>query len=193
MYVKCYNRGMKLIVGLGNPEPRYNHTRHNVGFWLIDQYAESCGLKWQSNTRFRATLAERTIANEKVILVKPTTYYNLVGESVRSLADFYKIDASNILIIHDDLALPLGTLRTRRGGSGGGNNGIKSLNAHLGEDTARLRVGVWTDHHSNIDKVAVVLGKLSKDEHKTLEELIPKINQQIEDFIAGDFITTTHR
>jgi len=188
-----YTKDMKLIIGLGNPEPQYDSTRHNVGFWCLDTYAATHDLTWKRSDKFRAYITELTVNGEKVILAKPTTFYNLVGESARTIVDFYKIAFEDVLIIHDDLALPLGTIRTRQGGSDGGNNGLKSLGAHLGLDTHRIRVGVWAEHHDQTDKTSVVLGKLSRDEHAFMSKQSPKINQLIDDFISGAFVVTTHR
>jgi PTH1 family peptidyl-tRNA hydrolase len=184
---------MKLVIGLGNPEPQYDSTRHNIGFWALDGFAATKDLKWKRNDKFRAHLTEYTQDGEKVILAKPATYYNLVGESARAIADFYKIAPEDILVVHDDLALPLGTIRTRVGGSDGGNNGLKSLNAHIGEHTHRLRIGVWIDDHEQADKVSVVLGKLSRDEQHVLAEQSSKINLLINDFVSGTLVASTHR
>lgn len=184
---------MKLIVGLGNPEPKYDSTRHNIGFWYLDTYADSLKLTWKRSDKFHAYLTEYSRDGEKIILAKPTTYYNLVGESARSIIDFYKIAPEDVLIVHDDLALPLGTVRTRLGGSDGGNNGLKSINAHLGLTTHRIRVGVWADQHEQADKVAVVLGKLSREEHETLSKQSETIHHLIDDFITGQLTSTTHR
>ena len=184
---------MKLIIGLGNHEPKYNLTRHNVGFWCVDTYAHAHDLSWKHSDKFRADIAEFTQEGEKVLVAKPTTFYNLVGESARSVADFYKIEPDDILIIHDDLALPLGTIRTRRAGSDGGNNGLKSLQAHLGPDTYRLRVGIWTDVHERADKVDVVLGKLNREEQAILNRQVETIRNLIDGFIAERLVVTTHR
>jgi PTH1 family peptidyl-tRNA hydrolase len=184
---------MKLVIALGNAEPRYDNTRHNVGFWCVDAYAKEQGATWKQSDKFRAYIAEATLNGEKVILAKPTTYYNLVGESGRSIADFYKIAPEDILIIHDDFALPLGTLRTRLGGGDAGNNGIKSMTQHLGGETARLRIGTYTEHRDIMDDVDFVLGHFSKDEQTVLTNLLPKITGVINSFIGDIFESTTHK
>ena len=188
-----YTNHMKIILGLGNPETRYEGTRHNVGFMLLDEIASHWNATYHHSDRFRADIAETSVEGEKVLLVKPTTYYNLVGESARSLLDFYKCSLDDILIIHDDLALPLGTVRTRIGGSDGGNNGLKSLAQHIGSETARLRVGTWIDVHHGSDKVAVVLGKLSAAEREILNAMKPILFRNVTSFIDGSFESTTHR
>ena len=184
---------MKLIFGIGNPEQRYDGTRHNVGFLMLDILAQNLDASFKRSEKFRADIAEAVIEGEKVLLVKPTTYYNLVGEAARALLDFYKLAPSDILIIHDDLALPLGTVRTRIGGSDGGNNGLKSLGTHIGTGTARVRVGVWTETHHGADKASVVLGKFSRTEQSLVSAQEPTIAACIHNFIVGSFETTTHR
>ncbi len=131
-----------LIVGLGNPGSEYEDTRHNVGFRVADELARRYGLSFGKKER-KALAATGTIRNRKVVLAKPQTYMNLSGEAVRSLVDFYKIEMPRILIICDDLDLPLGTVRLRQSGSAGGQNGVKSVIQHLGtQDFNRLRFGI---------------------------------------------------
>ncbi len=188
-----YYTDMKLVLALGNDDPRYAHTRHNVGFFLLDHYAAQHKLSWQEKPKFKAHLATTMIHNEKVILAKPTTYYNLVGESLQALAHFYAIEASDIVVLHDDLALPLGTIRTRIGGSGGGSNGIKSINAHGGEATNRIRIGIATPLRTQMaDDAAFVLGTLTTHETATLTDTYPKVKSVLDSFMAGDFEATTH-
>ena len=184
---------MKVIFGLGNPEATYAGTRHNVGFWALDQLAARYDITFKSQTKLHALTAEMISGGERVLLVKPSTYYNEVGQSARAIMDFYKLLPENFLIVHDDLALPLGTIRTRLGGSDGGSNGLKSLAAHIGSDTARLRIGVWTEQHHGADKVGIVLGKLSEKEQETLNNQYDTILGIATDFITGRLETTTHR
>lgn len=176
---------MKLIIGLGNPESRYNDTRHNVGFFMLDTLARQQGAEFKHSVKFKADIAECTIVGEKVLLAKPTTYYNLVGESARAIMDFYKLSPEDILIVHDELALPFNTLRTRQGGSDAGNNGIKSLNQHLGTETQRLRIGVWSELRDKMDDADFVLAKFSATERVQLVSIASLATQKIEDFIAG--------
>lgn len=184
---------MKMIFAQGNPGAEYEKTRHNVGFLAIDFFAKKHGLKFQPKSKFFADIAELTINNEKVLLVKPTTYYNETGRSAHALADFYKINPIDILVIHDDLALPFGTLRTRQKGSDAGNNGIKSLNAHLGENYARLRVGTWNDLLERMGSFDFVLSKFTSDEFEKLnEDIFPKITEILDDFISGNFDSASH-
>jgi PTH1 family peptidyl-tRNA hydrolase len=185
---------MKLIFAQGNPGKDYSTTRHNVGFMALDALASEKGVALASKPKFYADIAELTIAGEKVLLVKPTTFYNETGQSARSLVDFYKLDtASDVLVIHDDLALPLGKIRIREKGSDAGNNGIKSLNAHLGPNYNRIRIGIENDLRSRMGDMNFVLGHFSKDEAATLEEvIIPKTIELIERFCAGELETTSH-
>lgn len=184
---------MKLIIGLGNPEEKYVGTRHNVGFAMLDMLAEEVNATFQDKSKFKAMIAETTVEGEKVLLAKPTTYYNLSGEAMRLIADFYKIAASDILVIHDELALPLATLRTRTGGSDAGNNGIKSINEHGGAQSGRIRIGIWSELRDRMDDVTFVLGKFTSDERATLQSLQPTIVTLVRAFIKDSFAPTTHR
>ena len=181
---------MKVILGLGNPEPRYDGTRHNIGFWFVDRLAGNAS--WKSSSKFQSLTAEVTMADQKVLLVKPQTYYNQVGQSARAVADFYKLPSHNILVVHDDLALPVGTLRLREKGSDGGNNGIKSLNAHLGPEYARLRIGIANQQQSSRDNANFVLSKLSQSELDTLETIETQMRDIVEKFVADKHLTTTY-
>lgn len=184
---------MKLVIGLGNPEEKYSNTRHNVGFAALDEFAKKNDLSFQAKDKFKASIAEMTSAGEKVILVKPTTYYNLVGESGRLLADFYKIDPEDILIVHDELALPFGVVRTRLSGSAAGNNGIKSIIEHIHYDTPRLRIGIYNDLRGQISDADFVLGKFSKQESEELQKtILPKAIELIDEFISGNHAADSH-
>lgn len=185
---------MKLILAQGNPGAEYTKTRHNVGFLALDFYVSSKGLDFQSKPKFHADIAETSIGGEKIIFAKPTTYYNETGQSARAIADFYKIDSSNILVIHDELALPFGTLRTREKGSDAGNNGIKSLNAHLGETYARIRVGTWSELADKAGSFDFVLSKFNSEESaKLAKDIFPKTAELIDDFINDNHTITSHQ
>jgi len=177
---------MKLIFAQGNPESKFDTTRHNVGFMVIDEFAQSHSLNWTEKSKFSALIAETTIDGEKVILVKPTTYYNETGQSARRMIDFYSVMAAHdLLVIHDDLALPFGTIRIRAQGSDAGNNGIKSLNSHIGPDYHRIRIGIANDLRERMGDMDFVLSKFSKDESEALTKLMPEIFGFISDFIDG--------
>jgi PTH1 family peptidyl-tRNA hydrolase len=163
---------MKLMVGLGNPGAQYETTRHNVGWMALDRLAHERGLTFKSDRRFRADVAEMDMpeTGEKVILAKPLTYMNLSGESVGALARFYKIEPADILVVYDEMALPLGQIRVRPGGSAAGHNGVKSLIAHLGtQDFPRVRIGVGAPGG---DAIGHVLGTFRKEEWPEVHDAI---------------------
>lgn len=131
-----------LIVGLGNIGKQYANTRHNIGFWVADELARRHNLTFGKAER-KAVSADGTIQNKRVLIAKPQTYMNLSGEAVRALCDFYKIPNTQVIVVHDDLDLPLGTLRIRPTGSAGGQNGVKSIIQHLGtQEFTRVRCGI---------------------------------------------------
>lgn len=185
---------MKLIIAQGNPGAQYAHTRHNVGFAVLDALAKKEQATFLKKTKFHADVAEVTIAGEKTLLVKPATFYNETGQAARLLVDFYKLDpARDILVVHDDLALPFGTLRIRDKGSDAGNNGIKSLNAHLGADYMRIRIGIYNELRDRIHDADFVLSGFTKNETDTLNDtLAPKVFELITAFCAESLETTSH-
>jgi PTH1 family peptidyl-tRNA hydrolase len=155
---------MKLIIGLGNPGSQYEHTRHNVGFRVVDRLARHWGWPW-SERRARAILASGTAANEKVILAKPLTYMNLSGESVAELARWYRVPAHDLLIIYDELDLPVGRIRLRLGGSAAGHNGMRDIIARLHtNDFPRLRVGIGRPTHRRLEGRDHVLSAANGDD-----------------------------
>ncbi len=161
---------MKVVVGLGNPGRKYEGTRHNVGFLVIDALAKGPGTSG-FNERFDAEIAESMEAGEKTLLAKPQTFMNLSGRSVRQILDFYQIPVENLLVICDDVNLPLGKLRFRAKGSAGGHNGLKDIQNHLGtQDYARLRLGV--DAPPEAGMVDYVLGKFKPAEKPVIEEAL---------------------
>jgi peptidyl-tRNA hydrolase, PTH1 family len=163
----------QLIVGLGNPETKYDKTRHNIGFAAVDQLAISWQYSWQENRRFQAMISEgRSKNQEKVRLLKPLTYMNLSGQSVRAVLDWYKYSASSLLIIYDDLDLPLGRLRLRLGGSDGGHNGMKSIISHLGtQNFPRLRIGIGKGNPHK-ETTSHVLGRFTEVESQVIQEAL---------------------
>jgi len=184
---------MKIIFAQGNYDPKYDGTRHNVGFLVVNAWAESASAQWKEQSKFHAIIAEKMVGHEKVLLVKPTTYYNETGQSARKLVDFYKLSPEkDFLAIHDDLALPIGTIRIREKGSDAGNNGIKSLNSQLGDVYKRLRIGVMNDAHRG-DDVDFVLGKFTAPERKLLEPVIEESLWLIDEFIKNNLQVTSLR
>jgi PTH1 family peptidyl-tRNA hydrolase len=158
-----------LIVGLGNPGPDYMHTRHNVGFDCLDMLASDIGASLD-RTRFRGYFGEGRIGTKKVLLLKPSTYMNLSGESVGEAAAFYKVPPENIILIYDDISLEVGRLRIRKKGSPGGHNGIKSVTAHLGTDVfPRVKIGIGGPQR---DLVRHVLGKFQQEERDIIDRTL---------------------
>jgi PTH1 family peptidyl-tRNA hydrolase len=133
---------LRIIVGLGNPGPEHQVTRHNVGFWFVDLLARNFGGEFRDYRKYSGETARITIGGQELILLKPTTYMNRSGLSVRQISDFYKIVPDDILVAHDELDLPVGSVRLKHGGGHGGHNGLRDTVAHVGENFWRLRLGI---------------------------------------------------
>ena len=158
-----------LIVGLGNPGAAYKETRHNVGFNIVQALAKKHGFAFRHAAHLNGELAQGTVRDKKVLLLLPTTFMNLSGEAVRRCVDYFKVPLDHLIVVCDDVALPIGTIRMRPKGSCGGHNGLKSIEAHLNtEHYARLRVGVSAP--GNEDLADYVLGRFSQEENKVIEE-----------------------
>lgn len=163
-----------LVVGLGNIGDQYEGTRHNVGFQVVDELAERAGVPVQK-LKYRALTNTVQIGGEKVLLMKPVTFMNLSGEAVRPAADFYKVSPDHVLVISDDVALPVGKLRVRRGGSAGGHNGLKDIIRHLGTDQfPRVKVGVGEKPHPDYDMADWVLGKFQGEDKKIIDQAVKR-------------------
>jgi len=186
---------MKLIFAQGNPEPEYALSRHNIGFLILNTIANMHSAKWVSKPKFNAITAEVKVGGEKVILAKPTTYYNETGVSARKLVDFYKLNpTTDLMIVHDDLALPFGTIRIRKKGSDAGNNGIKSINEHIENTYNRMKIGIKNDTSEQIDDARFVLSKFSNVELGTLiEKIIPHSSKIIVQFCNNSLEHTSYR
>ncbi|WP_307478766.1 aminoacyl-tRNA hydrolase [Cytobacillus purgationiresistens] len=178
---------MKLIVGLGNPGKPYDRTRHNIGFEVIDAISQKWGISL-NQSKFKGIYGVGHIQGEKVFLLKPLTYMNLSGESIRPLMDYYDIDIEDLVVIYDDLDLPVGRIRLRQKGSAGGHNGIKSTIAHIGTpEFNRIRVGI--DRPPSGMKVPdYVLGKFSAEEQEEMKEMIKKCTEACEDWLEKPFL-----
>jgi len=163
----------RLIVGLGNPEPKYDRTRHNIGFAAIDALAR----EWQTNLaevkRFKGELAEVRANDDRIYLLKPLTYMNRSGESIQSVLSWYKLAPESVMVVYDDMDLPLGRIRLRLSGSAGGHNGIKSTIAQLGTQTfPRLRIGIGRPRVRAAGSVSHVLGKFSPEESPIVRDVL---------------------
>lgn len=172
-----------LVVGLGNIGEKYDNTRHNVGFEVADELAERGRVPIQK-LKYRALTNTLEIGGEKVLLMKPVTYMNLSGEAVGEAARFFKVPADHVLVISDDVALPVGKLRVRRGGSAGGHNGLKNIIQHLGSDQfPRIKVGVGEKPHPDYDMADWVLGKFQGEDRKTMDVAVKRAADAVECFL----------
>ena len=175
---------MKLIVGLGNPGPEYRDTRHNVGFMVADALVDRWRVSDQWRGKFEALLIKTMVREESVVLAKPLTFMNLSGRAVAALAGFYKIDPSDIFIVTDDVALPVGRLRARREGGAGGHNGLKSIIQSLGMQAfPRMRVGVGRGDNRR-DLADHVLGRFEADERDMVSAAVLRAADATEMFLS---------
>lgn len=178
---------MKLVVGLGNPGKKYEGTRHNIGFDCVDHCAEQLNIEL-NEAKFKGIFGKGIVNGQKVILLKPLTYMNLSGESVRALMDYYQIELEDVLIIYDDLDLPTGKIRLRQKGSAGGHNGIKSLIAHLGtQEFKRIRVGI--DRPTSGESIVnYVLGTYHPDERQAVTDSIEQTKNAVKAWMSSPFL-----
>jgi len=161
---------MTLFVGLGNPGPQYENTRHNIGFRVIDKLVDDFGAREISKTSFHGKLYRSSNA----LFLKPTTFMNLSGKSVQAVKQFFKVELEDIIVIHDDIDLPFGAVRFKRGGGHGGHNGLKSLDASIGKAYLRVRVGVDKPEHKS-QVAEYVLHDFSAEESEHIRELIEHV------------------
>lgn len=176
---------VKLIVGLGNPGKEYENTRHNVGFMALDNYVKLKNIKFDKQ-KFNGIYAEELVSGDKIIYLKPQKYMNLSGEVVRDFVNFFKIDVNDILIISDDISLPVGKIRLRPKGSSGGHNGLKNIENHLNtSEYKRIKIGIGSNN--NYDMKDYVLGKFSKDDVNILNNTFDKINEILSTVFIEEF------
>jgi peptidyl-tRNA hydrolase, PTH1 family len=162
---------LRVIVGLGNPGPEHLVTRHNAGFWFVDLLARRHGGEFRDYRKYSGETARITLSEREIILLKPTTYMNRSGLSVRQLSDFYKIAPEEILVVHDELDLPVGSVRLKQGGGHGGHNGLRDTITHIGETFWRLRLGIG--HPGNkADVIDYVLTRAPRAEEDTILETV---------------------
>jgi len=184
---------MYLIAGLGNPEKKYEATRHNIGFETIDLLAHETRISL-SKLKHKAVMGDGVICGEKVIIAKPQTYMNLSGESIRDIAGFYKIPVENIIIVCDDINLELGRIRIRPKGSDGGHNGLKSIIYQLADDGfVRIRMGVGAPKGEHYNLADYVLGRFSKEEIEVLTPTANRVVEAIKVIIEKDVATAMNR
>ena len=175
---------MKLIVGLGNPGKKYEHTRHNMGFDVVDLFSEQAQIDIDKES-FKGLVGRGKIFNEDIFLLKPQTFMNLSGESVREIVSYFKINIEDIIVVYDDMALDVGKIRLRPGGSSGGHKGIQNIIDNLGtQEIKRIRVGIGEPEFDTID---FVLSKPTKDEKPLIQEAIENAAEALKDILKMNF------
>jgi len=175
---------MKMIVGLGNIGTRYDETRHNAGFMVVEQMAHDYHLGAFTHEKVEAVTATGLIEGQKVMLVKPTTFMNESGRAVKPLMEYYNVALEDLIVINDDLDMPVGKLRLKRRGASGGHNGLKSLIDHLGtRDFYRLKLGI--DHPKNGSVVNHVLGRFSTEERPVIDDTVMEAEKVLVDWVKG--------
>lgn len=177
---------IKLFVGLGNPGPEYEATRHNAGFWFIDTVARALGVHLAHERAYHGLMARASVQGRSVWLLQPQTFMNLSGKSVAALARFYKIAPEEVLVVHDELDLPVGEAKLKQGGGHAGHNGLRDIHAQLGSPNYwRLRLGIGHPG-SKAEVVGWVLRKPPLDEHIAIEQAIDRAAKALPDLAAGD-------
>jgi len=184
MMAKGRSEPLSLIVGLGNPGTKYDKTRHNAGFWLIDELAQHSGLSLRAERRFQGEIGRVTMAGRDVWLLKPTTFMNHSGQSVKLLSGFYKIPLSQILVAHDEIDLPAGDIRFKYGGGHGGHNGLRDIFSHLGQNFWRVRIGVGHPGHRD-DVIDYVLGQPAREEYRHIHKALIAAVDVLPDLVSG--------
>ena len=175
-----------IVVGLGNPGDKYFYTRHNAGFLAMDYISQKCGAT-VNRAKFKALVGEGTIAGKRVLLMKPQTFMNASGDAVIEAANFYKIPMENIIVLSDDVNLDVGRMRVRKGGSDGGQKGLRSIIERMGSDNfPRIRFGVGKKPHPDYDMADWVLGNFSEEDKKILFNCFETAYQGLEKLVLGD-------
>lgn len=175
-----------LVVGLGNVGKKYVGTRHNIGFVCVDNFAEQHGFPaWSDKKDWQAEVTKRVIGNTQVILFKPTTFMNESGQAVLAVQRYFKLTNADTVVVHDEIDINFGQIRARVGGSSAGNNGIKSIIQHCGEDFSRIRIGVRNEHTDQTESADFVLSKFSKEEQASLPELCREVSALLSEYTAS--------
>lgn len=173
---------LKILVGLGNPGPEHLLTRHNAGFWLVDALAAKLGGRFRSHTKFQGEICRVTMAGDEITLLKPMTYMNRSGLAIRSLADYLKVQPSQIMVVHDELDLPVGEARFKLGGGAGGHNGLRDTITHLGPDFWRLRLGIGHPGDKS-EVIDYVLRRAPKDEEEQVLAVVASAVDALDVFV----------
>lgn len=173
-----------LVVGLGNVGKEYENTRHNIGFVCLDQFRESSGMEaWTEQKKLSCFITNNRQGDTQVIAIKPTTFMNNSGEAVKKAMAYYKLSSEDLIVVHDELDIPFGQIRTKTGGSSAGHNGLKSIIEQVGEDFARVRIGIGPKTPEQIDSGDFVLGKFPKEQVDELKLLTSEVTAIITEFI----------
>ena len=190
--IQLYSLGLNktvLIVGLGNPGKKYDDTRHNVGFTCLDEFAKANEFPgWVNKKDLECSLTQATLGDTRVLLIKPITFMNLSGEAVQAVANFYKIAPEGIVVVHDELDVPFGQIRTRVGGSAAGHNGIKSVIEKIGEGFGRVRVGIGPKMPEQVDSADFVLQKFTTKEQAEMSPLTREVLAILSEYVFGDHV-----
>jgi PTH1 family peptidyl-tRNA hydrolase len=185
--VPLYTLGLTkniLIAGLGNPGAEYTGTRHNIGFECLDALAKSLGFPaWTLKKDLHGQITSQTIGDTRVILLRPATFMNDSGKAVQAVQQFYKIPTTQLIVVHDELDIPFGQIRTRNGGGAAGHNGIKSIIQHCQDQFGRIRIGIGNDFSAQADSADFVLGKFTATEKEQLSKLTPETTNILTDLI----------
>lgn len=175
-----------LIIGLGNPGSEYDGNRHNIGFDVVDNFAKKQGFEsWMAKKDLKCAITSHKLGDSKIILVKPTTYMNNSGVAVQAVQRFYRLDNSKMLVVHDELDIEFGSIRTRIGGKSAGHNGIKSIISHCGEDFGRIRIGIGPKKPAQMASEDFVLAKFSKEQGSHLKLLFQETNSILSEYAYG--------
>ncbi|HSX08111.1 MAG TPA: aminoacyl-tRNA hydrolase [Candidatus Saccharimonadales bacterium] len=176
-----------LVVGLGNVGKQYAGTRHNIGFACVDAFVSANGFdNWIEKKDLKCYFSSGTLGDARVLVIKPTTLMNLSGQAVQAVTAFYKIAPERVVVVHDELDIPFGQIRTRVGGSSAGHNGIKSVTATIGEQYGRLRVGIGPKVPEQIDSADFVLARFTAEQTSHITELTREANAILSEYIYGD-------
>jgi PTH1 family peptidyl-tRNA hydrolase len=183
-----------LIVGLGNVGVQYEDTRHNIGFASVDRFATDHDFPaWIEKKDLKCHITQSQLGGSRVLIIKPTTLMNLSGEAVQAVVAFYKISPENLVVVHDELDIPFGQIRTRKGGSSAGHNGIKSVTQYMGEEYGRVRIGIGPKSPEQIDSADFVLGTFDSEQQAHIKNLTREASAILSEFVYGGQLTTETR
>lgn len=194
--IPLYTTGLSntlIFIGLGNPESKYDGTRHNIGFAAIDSLAASLDASWVQKSDLKSLVATAMAGDNRIIMAKPTTFMNNSGEAAQALVHFYKAQSENLFVIHDELDVEFGQIRSRYGGSAAGHNGIKSIIQHIGEEFGRIRVGIGPKTPEQIDSADFVLAKFNSQEQEHMAALIKEVTALLSEYAYGSKLTSETR